>query len=368
LTRDRNKVTQETQEINQGKRPFNQRAFTDLNNINQEYDSVKNQLIARGPELADRLSKASQASKILETAFLNLKSSIESSGQSVRGFTKTELTKSFEVFKRFTSVGGGTNAGSALNKLGLSGQDFDRLEKFLQSVGDVDLGKGKTGSDLLRDINKAFGAAFLAPARAANTGETIEQATKGINDSLDQAKKNQEAAFKLEEELRDLQLEVAKAQLADAVANKEFVETQKKVFANLDKTLSDTGTLNKVLTKLDSILGKPIPVTFDNTSPSAVQGTGATPSLDKFSESIDSFNGSIQDMIESLQKKIEVENTVSVSPFSVNVAIAAPDFLKLAGPQIAKQVIDQISPAISKAFGSIDKSAQSLYDSSVSET
>lgn len=59
--------------------------------------------------------------------------------------------------------------------------------------------------------------------------------------------------------------------------------------------------------------------------------------------------------------------TLEVSPMQVNVALSAPDILKLAGKQLADNVIAAMAPAISQAFGVVSDEAKSVFDGNLGQ-
>ena len=59
--------------------------------------------------------------------------------------------------------------------------------------------------------------------------------------------------------------------------------------------------------------------------------------------------------------------SLEVAPMQVNVALSAPDILKLAGKQLADNVIAAIAPAISQAFGVVSDEAKSVFDGNLGQ-
>jgi hypothetical protein len=144
---------------------------------------------------------------------------------------------------------------------------------------------------------------------------------------------------------------------------KQFSESDQQ------KLLSRYPELNKNTNTLGGANDK----TAAKTDPNIVAITeGATKQLEVFNKAVSELSllNQTSNVIKSILEEIKTGSgkttaTLEVAPMQVNVAISAPDILKLAGPQLAKNVIDAISPAISNAFGVVSEDARSVFNSGI---
>jgi hypothetical protein len=89
------------------------------------------------------------------------------------------------------------------------------------------------------------------------------------------------------------------------------------------------------------------------------------------SEILKAINNSVDKLINSLIPNGEntaatrIISTLEIKPIQVNVALTAPDILKLAGNQIYQSIIRKISPAIAQALGVSSDEARNIFESNL---
>lgn len=60
-----------------------------------------------------------------------------------------------------------------------------------------------------------------------------------------------------------------------------------------------------------------------------------------------------------------IQHVLTVSPIQVNVALSAPDILKMAGDTLYKSIMNKIAPAIANALGTVSPEAKSKFEGSI---
>jgi hypothetical protein len=97
--------------------------------------------------------------------------------------------------------------------------------------------------------------------------------------------------------------------------------------------------------------------------------TSATDQFDKLNSSLKMYNDSMMKLIQQVNGSsaggVGPNATLEIAPIQVNVALAAPDILNLAGESLYRAVMAKIAPAIAQSFGVISQEAQNQFESNV---
>lgn len=396
----------------------------DINSTQDQYLSLQQNLNQRLSEFDRNIGSVSSAADILRDTFLNFEADVQGAGESVTQLTQKDLARSINSLQTFVSAGGLTSAGGGLEALA-SDQQFADLKNLLGIAGNINLGGGITGNQLLGNINQALGLPILGLIRSTVTGESQGQAEQAIIAELERIKQEQAAANALEQQLRNEQVKLVELQ-------RELVDIEKQFFSNQLLALNELlkaipGVSTEVIDKLRTESTGPIPFSpftprtiqtpevtpfpkIPGTNipispslpkfPQTIQIPGITPTIDpsklpmsssdfdKFSnKQIDAIN--IQtEMVGSLVEKLDTQNetntidtlnniaqlvqglldntiiirdsvsklvggaqfTLQVAPIQVNVALTAPDVLKLIGPQITTSIMKAIGNKLAVVF------------------
>lgn len=473
------------------------------------------ELNVRLNETRDRLGKAAQATDLLRQAAVEFRNELESAGQAVTQYTVQDLAQGIAVFNKFLrSSGGGKNVSQGLNSI--SSREFNTLTDLLGKLGNIQLGNGLSGANLLKDINQSLGLRFAATIKSSLSGRSVDAEEQGLKQELAKMTASAEAASAAEQKLREDLKNLLDINLNATVRETEAIErqiqaleafSQNTIFADLNKTLQDLKNVIKPLSERSSFdvpkLGTPTdfegnisksvfkrgsPISnigmedrrqaqsiFDLVKPSGLSQS-IIPTKDRFNgyatrdemykaqglakqqemekaraeriaardgpreaerlnrikdllqrkpylrnqigqrdldalegktsavgtnqgsdKTAQSTNDPSRGLADASAKQIDVLNSVitqlntlnqtsnvikstletiasgaantkfslEVSPMQVNVALSAPDILKLAGKQLADNVIAAIAPAISQAFGVVSEEAKSVFEGSL---
>jgi hypothetical protein len=97
--------------------------------------------------------------------------------------------------------------------------------------------------------------------------------------------------------------------------------------------------------------------------------TTTTDQFEKLNSSLKSYNESMMKLIQQVNgvgtNGTGPTSTLEIAPIQVNVALAAPDILNLAGESLYRAVMAKIAPAIAQSFGVISPEAQNQFESNV---
>lgn len=371
LTGVRNRLLSDTQRINQRAIAGGTLSSEDLSTIRQASDvqqtvlDLNQQLAQRLSDVNSRLGLASQATDTLRQAFLDFDSSIQNAGEAISQININDFALGLDALDRFNKGG--------LNAL-RTDKDFAALKQVLGIAGDVRIGVGQTGNDIIRQINQELAIPALAAIRSRNTGQPFDQAAEQIKQNFADAAQAAEDARRIEETIRAEQQQLLTAQLGLVDLEKKFYTDQSVSINNL---LSPIESINSLLQRffegggLENILKNinNIPPIFEGPTNQLIAGTAAgsvpTPlinAIDSFNQGVKTFNDSVASLTNGSINKLEV------SPVQVNVALSAPDILQLAGNSIYGAIIQQIAPAIASALGVASDEAKSVFESGLPQT
>ena len=324
------------------------------------------------------VSAASQATDALRAAFKEFDGQIQAAGAAVSQLTVSDLRDGLNAFKQFQK--GGLES--------LSDADFGQLEKILGAVGDFKLPGLQSGNDFLRDIREQLALPFLAGFSREQNGLSIQENERLIREIFEKQRQEAEAAAVAEKDLREKQLKLINSQVSTIELERQFYQSQadalkptgkapiedirnllttvfgggKSIPVTLNQSLPQNGNPNFVPTVPNTVNQ---PVNFEQINTSLVS-IGS--SFDRISESVRGYTEVIERLItqgRNGETAKAIAATLEIAPIQVNVALTAPDILKLAGTQIYKAVLAKIQPALSQAFGVISPEARNSFDSNI---
>lgn len=305
----------------------------DLKNASNEAQKSQSEFSDKQLELSFRLSEfdkrignAAKASQLLQEAFNELNGQIENAGKAVTSFTGKDLADSFQALDKFLSTGFNLNQVGTIQGIQQAGKglesltqpQFSSLEKLLSAIGSFNLGNGISGSDILGDITKSLGLPLLGAVRSRVTGESQGIAEQAILQNLQDLQQKQKDAAAAEQSLRQQQIDLAKAQTSALTIEQQFYKDQLQTLSSINLHLDSLDAIRDTVNKL---YNTPLPVIISG-------GTA---------------------------------NTLEVKPIQVNVALSAPDILKLAGDQLYSAVMAKVSPAIAEALGVVSEEAKNTF-------
>lgn len=425
---------------------FDFKIFEEANRSQIEYAKKQQELAQRISELDTRIGQAASATDGFRQAILNFRSDLEGSGKSVRSFTRIELANAFTAFRKFNQVGL-----EGLNKV-----EFGALEKLLGTVGNLNLGNGVTGSQLLGNIDRQFGLNFAAAIRAQQNNTSFDTEFMNVQQELEALQQAQINANAQEQQLRQEQLalfQVQKqsisidqlynesqitllnqiavgteplAEIRDKIQKLFGTDAQKVILDNLNAAPSNPN-LDKFLRENQDRLGQDLKTStseaerqsiresiealkrFKDSNPNDVRDNVRLPNLPSTNvprfntpsqisvpvditkqpyrnpdgvipaenyipkdyapninimnsdlvTAIDKFHNSVLKLNDKTTEQANGEFLLNISPVQVNVALTAPDILKLAGPEIKASIMEAIGQKLSQIFSDdIEKSGK----------
>lgn len=110
-----------------------------------------------------------------------------------------------------------------------------------------------------------------------------------------------------------------------------------------------------------------LPETFNTLDKNINSTSGAFEALNN---SINNYNKALERIIQNntpqaIAANSGINSTLEIAPIQVNVALAAPDILALAGKPLRDAILREIIPAISEAFGVVGEEPKSVFNSRI---
>ena len=290
------------------------------NNVNQLFLDAQSDANGALEELADAANKAAEKTDLLVQAFVKARGDTQGLGSSVEGSSIQDLSLGLGSLTAFKQGGIGA----------LNNTQFGAFKNLLGSAGDIDLGLGSPSSQILRDIAQEQGVQVVAASRSATNRTTFASEEAKYRKELADKEIAARKAGTDEGTLRSKQTELFNSQFDNAKLEKEFYTRQREILGKA----GEGNPFTEIVNILKGWIGG-VPVKF------------------------------IADGKDSGGKTSVV---MEVKPIQVNVALAAPDILKMVGPDLAASVVKKLTPAIADAFGVVGPEAKSKFLAGISTT
>ncbi len=87
--------------------------------------------------------------------------------------------------------------------------------------------------------------------------------------------------------------------------------------------------------------------------------------FEKAVKSLEKYNGTLEKLISGEARESVVRTQLDISPIQVNVAISAPDVLKLAGNSVYNAIIQAVAPAIASALGVVGPEVRNNFEANL---
>lgn len=272
-------------------RNFGESSFNIRQSQFSQEEFLNNQRLVseRLSELASRIQNASEASRVFRDAFISLNSNLSSAGQALKQLTVEEITAGTQALQKFVQStginaanigrrGGLIAATQGLNTL--TDQEISSIEKLLQSLGDIDLGGGLTGTSLLGEFGRALAAPVIASIRSSLTGESRDDAFESILIQIEEAERLQQEAFNEEIRLREEQRSLIELQKNLAQLEKQFFEDQTVLLQKIADGVTQNENLTAIRSRIEAAFaGNAHNVTIVDTLGKTLDVSPATKSL-----------------------------------------------------------------------------------------
>lgn len=217
------------------------------------FADLQQELGQRLSELNNQISSAASATDILRDAFLSFREDIRSAGAAVTGFTIKDLGRGFDAIRSFQK--GGVE--------GLNDQKFESLQRILGVVGNLQLGNGLSGNQLLGNLNQDLGLSVIGQIRSLFTGRSAGAESDAAAKELADLKKQQEAAAAVEKALREQQIQLLEAQAQLIPIEQQFYKDQLMKLSDISLQLNELDYIKNMDAKIGKLFDTSLPVTLD---------------------------------------------------------------------------------------------------------
>lgn len=206
---------------------------------------------------------AAQATDILRQAFEGFRANLIAAGQTISGLTGTGLKDFQAVLRIFGKAGGfnaagerGSNVGRALNDANFTPEGFDLLVQALRTLGDIDIGDGRTGNQTADEAFQELAVPGLAALLTSiRPGTTVGDNETFIRNAFGELSKRATEAAIAEDAFRASQSELIGIQRELAGLEGQFYQENIKILSEIATSIKsdvagDVQKISGVVTRL----------------------------------------------------------------------------------------------------------------------